>query len=137
MALITVTAGKVGYSDADGLLEKIGTIPPAETITAGGPLRYSVTSGEWKVGNATDAPNARVVAVAARSAETGIAMVAIRKGLIDLGNALGGLAYDAPVYLSDTTGRFSTTAGAVSTVIGRVVPSFGHTTADKLLRVDL
>jgi hypothetical protein len=61
----------------------------------------------------------------------------VRKGWIDIGDALSALAYDADVFLSDTDGTLATTAGTVSKIIGTVVPAWGATTADKLLRVDL
>jgi hypothetical protein len=46
------------------------------------------------------------------------------------------MAFDAPVYLSDTDATLADTAGTVSTVIGRVVPGWNATTADKLLLLD-
>jgi hypothetical protein len=65
----------------------------------------------------------------------GQAVTVIREGLLDVGNILGDLAIGAPVYLSDTLGRLSDTAGTVNTIVGRVVPAWGNLTSDKLLMV--
>jgi hypothetical protein len=61
----------------------------------------------------------------------------VKKGLLDIGNVLTALAYGAPVYLSDTPGLLADSDPGEAIVIGEVWPSWGATTADKLLRVDL
>lgn len=65
----------------------------------------------------------------------GDAVTAIRDGIVDVGDGLSGLAYGASVY--------STPAGALddaatgNTRVGSVAPGYGHTSGDKLLRVEL
>ena len=137
MATLTVTAAKVGFLDIDTLLEKL-TLPAGEAIDAGEVMRIDTTTGKWKLAAGGAAADARASFLAVKSANTAnVAITGVRKGAIDLGNALSGVDYDADLYLSNTTGKISTTAGTVSKVVGTVIPAFGHTTADKLLRVDL
>jgi hypothetical protein len=69
--------------------------------------------------------------------QAGITITAVRKGVVDLGDALDALAFNAVVYASDTDGTLGDAAGTVSKVVGEVIPAFGATTADKLLRVNL
>lgn len=114
------------------------TIPPAETIVAGAPVRIDTTSGKFTNANATSTAEARVYGIAGKRSGTD-GLTAIRKGVLD-GYDLSALAYDAPVYLSNTDGRLSDTAGTTSVVIGRVISGTATTTGtayDKLLFVDL
>ena len=115
------------------------TLPTAEDITAGAPVRIDTTNGKWTKANGTSAGEARAWGVATRTAKSGNALTAIRKGVMD-GWDLSALDYDAPVYLSDTDGRLSTVAGTVSTVIGRVIPGTSTTLGtafDKMLSIEV
>jgi hypothetical protein len=134
MANLTITASRVAPVR---VIEKI-TGPAAEAITAGQSCRLDTTTGQITSGNASSAAEARSGGIAIDAANAaGITVTIVRKGWIDIGDALSALAYDADVFLSDTDGTLATTAGTTSKVIGTVVPAFGATTADKLLRVDL
>jgi len=113
------------------------TGPAAEDLVAGRYVRYNTTSGKIEYGKATTSAESRSGGIAMTSAAEGITLTALRKGIIDLGDILGDLGYDADVFLSDTDGRLADAAGSVSKVVGTVVPIWGHTTADKGLRVDL
>jgi hypothetical protein len=109
----------------------------AEAIEAGAPVRLDTSSGKLTNANGTTAPEARIFGIALKSVPAGMAVTVMLRGILD-GYALAALAYDAPVYLSDTDGRLGDGAGTVSTIVGRVVP--GHATtlgtaADKLLFV--
>jgi hypothetical protein len=134
---LTITAANVGFMDADDLLEKV-TAPAGEAIDAGEVVRMNTTTGHLVLADDGDAAGRRNPMVAVRSANTAnITITAIRKGLVDLGKAaLSGFTYDQDVYLSDTTGKMSDTAGTGTTVLGHTVPAFGVTGVDKLLRVD-
>lgn len=113
------------------------TYPAAEAITAGAPIRLDTTSGRFTNANGTLAAEARVTHIATRTVLAGEPLTGVRACTLD-GYVLDALAYDAPVYLSDTDGRLDTVAGTVSVVIGRVVPGFAvtlGTAADKLLDV--
>ena len=113
------------------------TGPVAEAITIGQYVRYNVTTGKVELGKGTTAAEARKGGIAVQSAAAGEKVTAVRKGIVDVGNALSALTYDDDVYLSDTDGTLADAAGTVSLIVGTVVPAWGATTADKLLRVDL
>jgi hypothetical protein len=115
------------------------TLPAAEAITAGAPVRIDVTTGKFTNANATTAAEARIYGIATRTVAAGAAVTAIRKGVMD-GWAMTAMAYDAAVYLNDTDGRIGTAAGTVSTVIGRVLPGTSTTLGtvfDKILSVEV
>lgn len=113
------------------------TLPAAEAITAGEAVRID-TNGKFTGANGTTTTENRIYGIATKAAAAGTAVTAVRKGVLDGFNLSG--AYDAIVYLSDTDGTLGTTAGTVSTIVGRVIPAWGQpvgTAADKLLFVDL
>lgn len=115
------------------------TVPAAEAITAGAPVRLDTSTGKFTNANGTTTGEARVFGIATRTVAAGEALTVVRKGILD-GFALSGMNYDAAVYLSDTDGRLADAAGTVSTVVGRVVPGTSvtlGTSYDKLLFVDL
>lgn len=138
MANLTITAADVApvRVDQDGQF----TGPAGAAITAGQVVRLDATSAKWVLASAVtggaDIGSIKGVAVNSANAAN-ITITVVRKGLVDLGDALDGLNFDAAVYLSDTEGTLADSAGTVSTVIGRVAPGFGATTPDKLLYVDL
>jgi hypothetical protein len=129
-----ITANKVEVVKSISQL----TLPAAEAITAGAPVRIDTTAGTFTNSNGTTAPEARIFGIATRTVAAGEAVTAIRKGIMD-GFTLAG-AYDSAVYLSDTDGRLADAAGTVSTVVGRVIPGTSTTLGtayDKILLVDL
>lgn len=94
------------------------------------------TDGTVTPANGTTTTEANFQGIATiESDRIGKAITVVRDGLVDVGEALVGLAPGAPIYLSDTDGVFATTAGTVSTIVGRVEPGWGGSTADLLLRV--
>lgn len=114
------------------------TGPAAEVITAGQMVRLDTTTGKATLSNGTTAAEARCRGIALTGATAaGISMTVVKRGVIDLGDALGDLNYDQAVYLDNTDGALGTAAGTVSLVVGRVVPVWGYPTADKALHVDL
>ncbi len=73
-------------------------------------------------GDGSAAGTARVMGIALNAAGVGQAVSVILQGHIE-GFALSGVAYDAPVYLSDNnSGILGDAAGTVSVVVGRVMP---------------
>ena len=68
----------------------------------------------------TAAAEARATHVAWATVVAGEPLTGVRGCLVD-GYDLSALDYDDPVYLSDTDGRLSDTAGTVSVLVGRVV----------------
>lgn len=135
MATLTVSAGRVARINSD--FEDIFTGPAGEAITAGQYVRYNTTTGQIELGNGSSVGEARRGGLALKSAAIGERLSVMRKGIVDLGDALGGLTYDDDVYLSDTDGVLADAQGTVALIVGTVIPIWGHTTADKALRVDL
>lgn len=114
------------------------TLPAAEAITAGAPVRLDTSSGKFTNANGSSAAEARVWGIATRTVAAGVPVTAIRNGVLD--GFTFSQAYDATIYLSDTDGRLADAAGTVSTVVGRVIPGTATTTGtayDKLLSVEL
>lgn len=136
MANISVnTAGKIE------ILESVRqmTLPAAEAIVAGAPVRLDTSTGKFTNANGTTAAEARVWGIATKSVAAGESLTAIRNGVLD-GFDLASQNHDAALYLSDTDGRIADAAGTVSTVVGRVIPGTGTTLGtayDKYLSVEL
>lgn len=116
------------------------TGPVGETGTAGEYYRLNTTTGKLENGNATTPTElGRVAGILVDSVPTanltGTILLAGSGAIIDLGDALDGLAFDAPVYVSDSDGKIADSAGTEEKIIGRVVPGYNTsgTTPDKLL----
>jgi hypothetical protein len=112
------------------------TLPAAEAITAGAPVRID-TAGKFTPRTARR-PEARVWGIATKTVAAGEALTAVRRGILD--GFTFSQAYDAAIYLSDTDGTLADAAGTVSTVVGRVVPGWSQllgSNPDKLLSVEL
>lgn len=116
------------------------TLPAAEAIEPGAPVRLDTSTGRFTNANGSSAGEARVwgIATGEKAIPAGWPVTAIRRGVLEGYNLTQ--AYDAAVYLSDTDGTLGDTAGTVSTVVGRVIPSTATTLGtayDKLLSVEL
>ena len=135
MADLTITAAEVRAVLYDRTTQR--TAPAGEAINAGQYCRLNTSTGKFELGNATTATEVGGVGfIAGRTVTTGEALTAYLAGsVVDVGDAIDGLNFDAPVYLSDTDGTLSTTAGTVSTVVGRVTCGWASTSADKLLQL--
>lgn len=135
MANIAVaTAGKIHVVSSIQQL----TVPAAEAIVAGAPVRIDTTAGTFTNANGTTSGEARVYGIATASVAAGEPVTAIKRGILD--GFTFTQAYDAAIYLSDTDGRLGDSAGTVSTVVGRVIPGTATTLGtayDKLLSVEL
>ena len=134
MADLTITADNVRVvKRAD---EHQHTAPAVEAIVAGQYIRWS-TAGKFELGNATAAGEVGDGFIAERDAAVGEPCTGLKgPTLLDVGDALSGLAYGASVYLSDTDGTLADAAGTVSTVVGKVVPGWAGS-AKKLLRLTI
>lgn len=116
------------------------TLPAAETIVPGAPVRIDTATGRFTNANGASAGEARVwgIATGKKNVVAGMSVTVIRRGVLDGYNF--SQAYDAAIYLSDTDGTLADTAGTVSTVVGRVIPATATTLGtayDKLLSVEL
>lgn len=117
MADISVSADQV--SIVDPAQAEIHDQIAAESVTRGAAL--SITSA-GKAGladaNAAGKQQFRGISLGKGGAGQGVSL--LKRGKV-AGFDLAGLAYDAPVYLSDTAGRLADTAGTLSVMVGRVV----------------
>lgn len=132
MADLSLTAAKVALVEGD---VTGWTKPAAAAITAGQTVQQD-TNGKWALADASTSGGARAYGIALKSVAAGQALTAAGPAcLVDLGDALAALAYDAAVYQSDTAGALADAAGTTSFIVGRVFSGWAATTADKLLRV--
>ena len=113
------------------------TAPTGEAINAGQYCRLDTSTGKFVLGNGTTAAEARSGGIALNSVASGETLTVLKKGEVDLGDALDSLTYDDDVFLSDTDGTLADSAGTVSKIVGTVVTGYANSTPDKLLRVNL
>ena len=132
---LTITAADVHLVRASD--NELMTGPMGEAGTAGQYFRQNTTTGVFNHGNASS--STELGGVYGLLIDTaGVSMtgtIALPGAIVDLGDALSGAAFDAPIYVSDTDSAIATSAGTTSRVVGRVIPAFGNTTADKLLLI--
>ncbi len=135
-AVALVTAGKLRVVESIQQL----TLPFAEACNVGQAVRIDTTTGKWTKANGTDANEARVWGVLVSKDAAGAVGTAIRKGVVD-GFDLASLAYDLPIYMSDTDGGLADDAAStVDVIVGRVIPGTSTTLGtayDKFLEIDL
>lgn len=113
------------------------TLPAAEEIDAG-EVVFLNTDGEWELADQDEAAEDDPWGIAIRNAnQAHIAITVVKKGYLDLGDALDGLDIGAVVYLSATPGAIYDSDPGNTIEVGKVCAAFGATTADKLLMVDL
>lgn len=131
-----VTANKVDV--VESIIQM--TLPAAEAITAGAPVRIDTSTGKFTNANGTTTGEARVYGIATKTVAAGMPVTAVRKGVIG-GYDFGSSAYDLAIYVSDTDGRLEdSTAPTVDVAVGRIIPGTATTNGtayDKLLFVDL
>jgi hypothetical protein len=133
MSDLSITASDVAVVEA---IDQ-ATGPAAEAIDAGEAVFIGASTGKYELADQGEATEDDVEGVAVISANVAnITITILRKGLLDVGDALSGLDYGALVYLSDTPGQLADADPGNGVVVGQVVPAWGYTTADKLLRVD-
>jgi hypothetical protein len=137
MAYLTITASEVRAVEH-------GTYPRTRvagaTVDAGAPV-YLDSNGKIQEAQADGTAVERlVIGIAVTSATAGLAVtVAGPDSLIDLGDAMGDMAYGAVAYLSNDAGQIADAAGSVSVVLGTVEAvehlSGASSVFDKLFRV--
>lgn len=111
------------------------TWPNGESLTKGKYARLDPTTGKAALGNGSSAAEAGFGGIV--TGDDGAATITVlRKGIVDVGDALAGMSFGDVVYLSDTDGILDTATGTVTLVVGYVIPGWGATTPDKLLYVD-
>jgi len=115
------------------------TLPADEAIEAGEMVRIDPTTGRFTLANATSAAEGRAFGMAVRSVAAGAALTAVKRGIMDIGDALDDNDHDDEIQLSDTAGALDDGAGSPTGAypVGRVFPGFGSVTVDKLLFIDI
>lgn len=136
MANLTIDATAVRL--VRGSDEVLLTAPMGEAGTAGQYFRLNTTTGKLEKGNGTTTGEVGTVGGILLDSVATINLtgtIALRgsKAILDLGEAVAALAFDASVFLSDTDATLADTAGTVDTVLAKVVPGWNATTADKLV----
>lgn len=118
MTVITLTAAKVAAAHPQHA--ELYPAIPGEAVTKGLALYRIAATGKYGIAdaNVSGKQQFRGVAVEAGGADQGISI--LKRGAL-FGYDLSGLAYDDPVYLSDTAGAFDTAAGTLSVICGRVI----------------
>lgn len=135
MANLTIAAADVAPVR---VYEQI-TGPCAEAIDAGEMVRLDTTSGQFTLANATSAAEGRIIGMAMNSGAAGETITVVKRGLVDVGDALASETLDEQLLLSNTDGKIDDGAGVPtgSYAVGRVWPAFGATTADLILFIDI
>jgi hypothetical protein len=113
------------------------TGPAVEAILEGQRCRFDATTGQIALGNGTNAAEIAPGGIALHAAAIGETLTILNQGIVDVGAiaAWEALNFNDPIYVSDTDGRFGGAAGdsTVDTIVGRVIPGWDATTAQKLL----
>jgi hypothetical protein len=127
-----------------GVLDVVEWPPPLDAQTlrcaadlAAGTFVRQDASGNWIQALATTAPNLLGARFLLRTAKTGEAATAIRKGTV-AGLAIS-QAFNVSLFVGDT-GVLADAAGTVSQIAGRVIPGTANLVTnaqDKLFAVDL
>jgi hypothetical protein len=133
MADLSITASDVK------LVKKFDDLPPlpnTDSLNEGQYGRVDASSGKATGGNGTSAGEVGFGGVVYNKQGDGLVSLT-RNAILDVGEALASLNFGAKIYLSDTDKTLADAAGTVSQVIGYVIPGFGATTADKLLKVEV
>lgn len=113
------------------------TLAAAEEIVPGAPVR--IANDRFTNANGSTAEEAVAYGVATGDVVVvaGMAITAVREGILDGLELTGNTG--APVYISNTDGRLSDTAGTTSVVVGRIIPGVAQElgSTHKLLNVEL
>lgn len=134
MADLTIVSSKIAPVQ---VIEQM-TGPAGAALAPGDVVRLDTTTGKFVKAQGTAAPNAAAVGVVLTTAKAANQTVTVlRQGLLNVGDALTAAAFQASIYIGDTAGVLSDTAGTSTKVVGTVVPAWGAAAVDKLLRVDL
>jgi hypothetical protein len=133
MANLTITSVHIVR-----MYEMVPDGPVNEVVAVGAPVRVDATTGKYTNGNGSTTTENQVKGIACTPGDYANATITpMKRGILDIGNALSGVNYGAPIYLSDTDGTLADSAGTVSTIVGYCIAAWGNTTADKLLLVNI
>lgn len=116
--MTAITIASTGVTEVFADKNDVFQLIAVEAITAGQPV-YQTTAGKAGIADANAAGKQQVRGIALYDCAAGKPCAILRRGYIS-GYALSGVAYDAPVFLSDTAGSLDDAAGTLSVNVGRV-----------------
>ena len=117
-------------------VEQVRTYPAGEAITQGQVVSFNSTGKVVKARATTGPILSKGIALTTAGAAN-LPVAVLRDGIVDVGNILGGLAFGAFAYASDTAGVLEDGSVNSLAAIGEVIPAWGATTGDKLLRIKM
>lgn len=111
------------------------TFPAGVDIRKGQVITPDATTGKWRLCLATTAPLAgKTQYYAVKTVKAGHALTGNLMGLASYGPAFDAMAFGDIVYLSDTPGELSSTAGTVSVALGVIDPDWREVTPKRIYR---
>lgn len=142
MTVLTLSSADQANVRSVHVIEQI-ELTAAVALQAGAIFRLDST-GKAARASAASAGTADARGITTRAVAAGERFTGIVKGILDLGDALNGAAWDAVIYLADTAtssaaaGELADAAGTSSKVIGQLYPGQAYgLTPNKLLRINL
>ena len=132
MADIALTAAQIAAIDP----QKAEILPmiAAAAITAGQAL-YQDANGKADLADANGSGTLQFRGIALNAAAAGQPVSVLKRGRV-YGYTISSLAYDAPVFLSNTAGAFADGAGGTSVSCGSVGALTDGSTLTKVLYID-
>ncbi len=116
--MTAITIASTGVTEVFADKNDVFQLIAVEAITAGQPV-YQTTAGKAGIADANAAGKQQVRGIALYDCAAGKPCAILRRGYLS-GYALSGVAYDGPVFLSDTAGSLDDAAGTLSVNVGRV-----------------
>jgi hypothetical protein len=120
MADLAILTGATGAEPIWPEKAKIKPVVAAETVT-NGQAAYLASTGKYGLADANASGKHQFRGIFLQGGGAGQGVSLLERGAIG-GYDVSGMAYDDPVYLSDTAGALSSTAGSATIICGRVVP---------------
>ncbi len=113
---------------------EIRTYIAAANIEAGQPV-YITSAGKVDLSDANGAGTAAFRGIALETVSAGQPVSVLRRGEL-YGYGLSSVAFDAPLYVSNTAGELADAAGGTSLLVGHVQPLADAKTINKILFVE-
>lgn len=107
----------------------------ANATLANGDATYLASTGKYDLADGNGSGTKQFRGICIQAAGAGQSTSILERGAIG-GYDVSGMSYDDIVYLSDTAGALSTTAGTVTVVCGRVVP-MSDSDLTKVIEIDV
>lgn len=112
--------------DVVGLTVEQDTGIAGEAIKCGAPVYIDPTTGRLLESDANVAARQKFYGFASHKAAVGESLTVYNRAVV-AGYDLSAVPYGAPIFISDTQGVLSDTAGTLSIKVGEVIPIYGQT----------